>query len=84
MLFAGGSKLFVEMQLLKFELSVYKVATMTPMFTTIATNHPVAVIIPFAITSLLAYPVIYGVPTYRLYKSCTNKTLQILDHHHHP
>jgi hypothetical protein len=75
---SGISKLFVEHSLLSIEMSIYNCLFTVPIFTPISKAYP-EIIFPLFVSSFLTLPIIYGVPTYRTYKSIVNKKLEIIN-----
>jgi len=76
---SGISKFAIEHTLLNIEMSIYNGLFIMPLFVpTIVKTHP-ETIIPLVLSLLIIYPVIYGIPAYRTYKSFVNKNLQIID-----
>jgi hypothetical protein len=83
-------KVTAEHMLLKLEMSVYNCICLLPILTIKGTNsggtYYVAasyteigiLCFPFVISSLITFPVIYGVPCYRTYKSIVNNKLEII------
>lgn len=78
-LVSGISKFAIEHTLLKTEMTIYNSVFFLPVMTPIAVETQPIIILPFIFTVLITAPIIYGVPTYRTYKSIVNKNLQIIN-----
>lgn len=78
-LVSGISKFAIEHTLLKTEITIYNGIFILPVLIPgVVEMHP-TIGLPFLSSILITFPVIYGVPAYRTYKSVVNKNLQIIN-----